>query len=104
MLTKERPSAPGVIQPAGNPEKESRDMLDRNPSISHEKEDGGSTPSMSAGKQDKGVLLPPILGLARFTRRVILNAEDDSEQNRLSPPSPSFSKTRVRGFLLFVIK
>ena len=54
--------------PAGNPEKESRDMLDRNPSISHEKEDGGSTPSMSAGKQDKGVLLPSILGLARFTR------------------------------------
>ena len=50
MLAQERPSAPGVIQPAGNPEKESRDMLDRNPSISHEKEDEGSTPSMSAGK------------------------------------------------------
>ena len=79
-------------------------MLDRNPSISHEKEDGGSTPSMSAGKQDKGVLLPPILGLARFTRRVILNAEDDSEQNRLSPQRPSFSMARVRGFLLFMVK
>ena len=103
MLAQERPSAPGVIQPAGNPEKESRDMLDRNPSISHEKEDGGSTPSMSAGKQDKGVLLPPILGLARFTRRVILNAEDDSEQNRLSP-IPLILKDESEGFSPFCDK
>ncbi len=46
----------------------------------------------------------PTFGFASFTRReVVLNAEDDSEQNRLNPP-PLTVNDASEGFFLFVIK
>ena len=43
---------------------------------------------MPAGKQDKGVLLPPILGLARFTRGSFSHRRDQLRAEPLEPATP----------------
>ena len=57
-------------------------------------------PRLSPFRRGRGA---QTFGLARFTRRVALNAEDDSEQNRLSPP-PLTVNDASEGIFLFVIK
>ena len=67
------------------------------------KRTGVRLPPCPPGSKTKAFCFPPILGLARFTRRVILNAEDDSEQNRLSP-IPLILKDESEGFSPFCDK
>lgn len=76
------------------------------------KEEEGESPVHSSLPQPRDLDFPPFrrgrgaptFGFASFTRReVVLNAEDDSEQNRLSPP-PLTVNDASEGFFLFVIK
>ena len=65
-VSKECPSTPGMIQPAGNPEKNHRTCKIGVPLLHIRSEGENSTPSMSAGEKARQKRLasspPPILG------------------------------------------
>lgn len=91
---RECPPTPGMIQPAGNPEKNHRTCKIGVPLLHIRSEGENSTPSMSAGEKARQKRLassPPILGSRdSFVADSSLKDEIRNyyEQNRLSPPTP----------------